>query len=170
MKLYTSIAAIILAVARDNVMALGNGQLAQVAIVVRDIETSSQRWATLFGIDPPAYIVTDPGDQVNATYRGVPTKGRAKLAFIDMGGVQLELVEPIENDTAWAEGLDEKGERVHHLAFWVEDMKVSKEQLQSQGIEMIQRGDMGEGQYAYFDGTEQLGTFIELLEQTKTPL
>ncbi|AIE85705.1 VOC family protein [Fimbriimonas ginsengisoli] len=151
-------------------MSLGNKKLAQVAIVVKDMELAVQRWAAVLGVDPPNIIVTDPGSEVNGTYRGKPTNDRAKLAFFDIGCVQLELIEPIGKDSAWYEGYDKRGESLHHIAFWTDDMRQSKTFLDEHGVTMIQRGDMGDGQYAYFDGQEQIGTMIELLEQKRTPL
>jgi catechol 2,3-dioxygenase-like lactoylglutathione lyase family enzyme len=145
---------------------LGDRKLAQIAFVVRDIEASKARWAALLGVDVPGTIVTDPGNAVNATYRGAPTNDQAKLAFFDLGGVQLELIEPMGTDSAWAEGLDSKGERFHHLAFCVESVAEAKEYLDGHGVTLIQRGDAGGGgggEYAYFDGQEHFSAMIELL-------
>ncbi len=150
--------------------ALSSTKLAQVAIVVRDIEAARQRYAALLGVEAPKIIDVASGESTNMTYRGVPSNATCKLAFFDLGGVQLELIQPIGDDSAWAEGLGEKGERVHHLAFWTEDMRADKEALAGHGVEMIQRGDMGEGQYAYFDATGPFGTFFELLEHKRTEL
>ncbi|RYG48415.1 hypothetical protein EON79_04495 [bacterium] len=91
---------------------------------------------------------------------------RAKLAFFDLGGVQLELIQPIGEDSAWAEGLRDR-EGFHHLAFWTEDMHAEKAQLGECDIECAQRGDMGPGQYAYFDAANNLGTWIELLQHKR---
>jgi methylmalonyl-CoA/ethylmalonyl-CoA epimerase len=150
--------------------ALGNKKLAQVAIVVRDIEKAMDKWTALLECNRPKVLLVEPGNEANVTYRGVPSNATCKLAFFDLGGIQLELIEPIGQDSAWAEGLDEKGERVHHLAFWTEDMKASASALAETGIDLIHRGDMGEGQYAYFDGTGEVGTFLELLEAKRTPI
>lgn len=141
----------------------GSRKLAQIAFVVNDIEAAIDRWADLLGIDKPEVILTDPGNAVHADYRGQPTNDRAKLAFFDLGGVQLELIEPVGSNSAWAEGLPELGERFHHIAFWVDDMGESTEFLAGRGIERIQRGDMGQGEYAYFDATAQVRCMIELL-------
>jgi methylmalonyl-CoA/ethylmalonyl-CoA epimerase len=149
---------------------LGTRKLAQIAFVVRDIEEASRRWAGLLGVPVPEVEVTDPGRDVRASYRGAETDAQAKLAFFDLGGVQLELIEPVGEDSAWAEGLSRHGEGVHHLAFWVDDMKRSAGFLEGYGLPLIHRGDMGEGQYAYFDGEAQLGTMIELLERERTEL
>jgi len=49
-------------------------------------------------------------------------------------------------------------------------MRKSKEYLDAQGSPLIHRGDMGEGQYCYYDTTDKVGTMIELLERVRTPL
>jgi methylmalonyl-CoA/ethylmalonyl-CoA epimerase len=146
---------------------LGSTTLAQVAIVVRDIEAAAARYADVLGLPVPNVIVTEPGDEVNMTFRGSPSNAQAKLAFFHLGGVQLELIEPMGGDSTWQEALDQNGESVHHLAFWVEGMQRSVDFLRDRGIPMIQRGDMGEGQYAYFDAEKPLGVVLELLEKKR---
>ncbi|MFN8470975.1 MAG: VOC family protein [Anaerolineae bacterium] len=149
---------------------LGSTTVAQVAIVVRDIEAAAQRYADILGLPVPQVIITKPGEQVNMTYRGQPSNAQAKLAFFNLGQVQLELIEPMGGESIWQEALDQNGESVHHIAFWVEGMQRSVDFLKSRGIGMSQRGDMGqqnEGQYAYFDSNAQLGVAIELLEKVR---
>jgi catechol 2,3-dioxygenase-like lactoylglutathione lyase family enzyme len=146
---------------------LGSNTLAQVAIVVHNIEEAAKRYADILGLPVPEPIVTAPGLEVNQTYRGAPSDARAKLAFFSVGQVQIELIEPLGGASTWQEGLDRKGESVHHIAFWVEGMQKSVDFLKSRGIPMVQRGDMGEGQYAYFDAEAQLGVTLELLEHVR---
>ncbi|MGQ9487431.1 MAG: VOC family protein [Armatimonadota bacterium] len=146
---------------------LGSTTVAQIAIVVRDIEGASKRWAEILGMPVPNIIITQPGEEVHMTYRGQPSNAQAKLAFFNLGQVQLELIEPIGEPSTWKEALDQNGEAVHHIAFWVEDMQASVDFLKQHGIPMIQRGDMGEGQYAYFDAQDKLGVQIELLERVR---
>lgn len=144
-------------------MPLDRPQLAQVALVVHDIEAAKARWAALLGQPVPNTIETGPGHSVRASYRGVPTDARTKLAFLDLGaGVQLELVEPIGEDSAWAEGLAEKGERLHHIAFRTADPAAARDAI---AAPTMMRGDMGpEGEYAYYDGAAAgLGATIEIL-------
>lgn len=146
---------------------LGSTTVAQIAIVVRDIEASRQRYAAVLGLPVPEIMVTAPGHDVHQTYQGEPSDAQAKLAFFDVGQVQLELIEPMGGASTWQAALDEKEEGVHHIAFWVEGMQRSVEFLKSQNIPMIQRGDMGEGQYAYFDSVASLGVTLELLERVR---
>lgn len=146
---------------------LGNTTVAQIAIVVHDIEQACERWSQILGQAVPNVIITQPGNEVNMTYRGQPSNAQAKLAFFNLGQVQLELIEPIGEPSTWKEALDKNGESVHHIAFWTEDMQASAQFLKEHGIPLIQRGDMGEGQYAYFDAQQQLGVQIELLERVR---
>jgi methylmalonyl-CoA/ethylmalonyl-CoA epimerase len=145
---------------------LGSRTIAQIAIVVRDIERVRQRFADLFGLPLPNIITTAPGNEANMTYRGENSNAQAKLTFFQLGQVQLELIEPLGGDSTWQEVLDRRGEGVHHIAFWTEDMQASADCLQSFGVPVIQRGDMGGGgQYAYFDSESLFGVMMELLER-----
>lgn len=149
---------------------LGSTTLAQVAIVVRDIEEASRRWATVLGVPVPGWRLTVPGLERHQTYRGEPSAAQAKLAFFDLGDqVRLELIEPVGEDgeSTWHEALRERGEGVHHIAFRIEGMQRRVDFLHDQGIPLVQRGDMGEGQYAYFDAQERLGVVLELLESRR---
>jgi methylmalonyl-CoA/ethylmalonyl-CoA epimerase len=146
---------------------LGSNTMAQVALVVKDIEESSRKFADILGQPFPNIITTDPGLDANMTYKGQPSNAQAKLAFFQLGQVQLELIEPLGGESTWQEVLDRKGEGVHHIAFWVEGMQDSVDFLKERGITMIQRGDMGAGQYAYFDAEEPLGLTLELLEKER---
>lgn len=143
-----------------------NLPVAQIAFMYRDIEAAKERFAALLGQPVPPTIVTQPGDEVNADYRGTPTKAAAKLAFFHLPNVQIELIEPIGDDSAWAEN----PEGFHHIAFWVEGADQADQHLKSLGAERMQRGDMGEGQYVYYDVRKTHGMIIELLEKVRTPL
>lgn len=146
---------------------LGSTTVAQIAIVVRDIEAAMERYAAILGLPVPDIIITAPGLEVHQTYNGEPSDAQAKLAFFNLGQVQLELIEPMGGNSTWQAALDAKGEGVHHIAFWVEGMQRSVDFLKSHNIPMIQRGDMGEGQYAYFDSEAPLGVTLELLERVR---
>lgn len=153
----------------EEAKALGSTTLAQVAIVVRDIEASAKRWATVLGVPVPDVMTTQPGLGRAQTFRGEPSDAQAKLAFFNLGAVQLELIEPLgEGKSSWHEALEKNGEGPHHIAFWVEGMPRSAAFLKEQGVPLIHRGDMGEnGQFAYFDGAEKLGIMLELLERDR---
>ncbi|MCG9895923.1 MAG: VOC family protein, partial [Fimbriimonadaceae bacterium] len=91
--------------------------------------------------------------------------------FFDMGGIQLELIEPMGGDSSWQSGLDATGPGLHHIAFWTEDAAADVAALREQGAEVWHRGDMGgAGQYVYLRGGPLVGATIELLENQRTEI
>ena len=137
----------------------------QVAIVCRDIEATSKRWATLLGVTQPQIHTTKPGHEVKLMYRSHPSDGQAKLAFINLGQVTLELIQPVGGDTAWKEFLDTHGEGVHHIAFQVADPARTIKAVGEAGMPVVHQGrfDDDSGSYAYIDSAEALGVTLELL-------
>ena len=143
---------------------LGTTTVTQVAIVVRDIEAKARAWARLLGLPMPAVIVTDPVELAHTEYRGQPSPARAKLAFFQVGQVSLELIEPIGGPSTWQEHLEAHGESLHHIAFQIQGMQDKLAYLDANDIPLVQRGEYKGGRYAYADGTQALGTVLELLE------
>lgn len=146
---------------------LGTKIVTQIGILVNDIETVSQAWADFFGIDKPNIIVTDTVDKAQTEFRGESSVARAKLAFIDAGQLQIELIEPDHNPSTWREYLDEHGEGPHHIAFVIEGMKEKVTLLEGRGMPLIQKGEYTGGRYAYIDTFPQLKVLLELLENDK---
>ncbi len=143
---------------------LGTNVVTQVGIIVKNIEHTSQAFADFFGVEKPPANLTDTLDKAQTKYNGSPTEARAKLAFFDMGKIQIELIEPDENPSTWREYLDTHGEGVHHIAFVVKDMKGTVAKLESRNMPLIQKGEYTGGRYAYMDTFGDLKVILELLE------
>ncbi len=143
----------------------GKSPVVQVGLVVRDIEKSLDAYMEVFGLEQrPAVSETDGLEKSNMRYLGQPSEARAKLAFIPMGQVTIELIEPIGGPSTWQEFLDKHGDGVHHIAFMVEGTDQVVSVLQGQGIPLVQRGDYTGGMYSYLDSEPRLGVMLELLE------
>jgi catechol 2,3-dioxygenase-like lactoylglutathione lyase family enzyme len=147
----------------SNSQSLDTKVVTQIGIVVEDIEETRQAYADLFGMETPKIIETDGYSKTNAHYRGEPTQGRAKLAFIRLENITIEIIEPIGGPSTWREFLDEHGEGIHHIAFRVEDMDKTIAMLETKGGELVQRGDFTGGSYSYVESHDKLKTIIELL-------
>ena len=137
----------------------------QVAIVCRDIEATSKRWAAVLGIDSPQIRSTKPGREVNMMFQGRPSNSQAKLAFIKLGQVTLELIQPVGSDTSWQQFLDANGEGVQHIAFQVADVDKTVRAFADDGMPVLHQGryDDGSGTYTYVDSAKRLGVTLELL-------
>ena len=144
--------------------ALGTTTITQVGVIVADIEAKSKAWADVLGLPVPEIIITDAYEISQTEYQGQPSMAKAKLAFFNLGQVDLELIEPIDGPSTWKDQLEQQGDSLHHIAFVIDGMQEKIAYLNTKGIQLIQRGEYTGGRYAYVDGTGLLGMVLELLE------
>ena len=146
---------------------LGTKFITQIGILVHDIEKTSREYADFFGVEKPQWSITDSVDNAHTQYRGRRSEAIAKLAFFEMGSLQLELIEPDHNPNTWRESLDKNGEGPHHIAFEIEGMKDKIAVLRHNQMPLLQKGEYTGGRYAYIDTLRDLKVIIELLENDK---
>jgi len=138
-------------------------RITQVGIVVRNIEESVSKWEKLLGVKASQIIETEPLEKTGMKYKGKPSKGRAKLAFLQLENIMIELIEPIGGPSTWMDFLEKHGEGVHHIAFSIDKMERVKNKLREIGVNIEQEGAFSGGAYAYTSSGSPLGTIIELL-------
>jgi methylmalonyl-CoA/ethylmalonyl-CoA epimerase len=147
---------------------LGTNIVTQIGIIVKDIEKSLDAYVDVLCLDQrPGVVITDGLDKAHTKYRGQPSEAVAKLAFIHMGQVDIELIEPVGGPSTWKEFLDTHGEGVHHIAFVITGTDQVVAYLEGKGIPLVQRGDYTGGMYHYMDAAPKLGVMLELLENFK---
>ncbi len=139
----------------------------QVGVVVKDLDTKIRNLIEIFGMGPVR--VTDfppPGrTDLERWYHGEPANFHARLAFIDLGSVELELIEPQQGQSIWQDFLDAHGEGIHHIRFNTLDEKPIIDGLAEQGIEVEQTGNGTRPGTAYFylDTQDKIGFTIEIM-------
>jgi methylmalonyl-CoA/ethylmalonyl-CoA epimerase len=138
--------------------------IAQVAIVVKDIDAARTAWAKLLGVQAPEVSVAESNASRPTLYKGQPSDAKAKLAFFIMDNIQIELIQPLGGHSTWQEYLDKRGEGIHHIAFNVKDINGVEKKFEIQGNPTIQRGGWDGGAYSYIDASHNLGCILELLE------
>lgn len=145
---------------------IGTKAVAQIAIVVHDIEKTGQAFADLFGIEKPPAVHSGATEIAKAHYKGEPTDATCLMMFFDLENVQLELIQPDEKPSVWREVLDEQGEGIHHIAFQVKGAKERMAEFAAKGYETTMYGNYGDasGMYAYLDTVKDLKIVVELLE------
>jgi methylmalonyl-CoA/ethylmalonyl-CoA epimerase len=143
---------------------LGTRVVTLIGILVHDIEKTSQAYADFFGMDKPEWIITDAVEEAQTEYKGKRSEARAKLAFFDMGSLEIELIEPDHNPSTWRDLLDKNGEGPHYMAFEIEGLKDKIAVLERRQMPVLQKGNFTGGRYAYVDTLRDLKVIIELLE------
>ncbi len=143
---------------------LGTDTIVQVGIVVADVEATARAWSSILGLPMPEIRITDEFDFARTEYEGAPTRARARMAFLSVGQVDIELLEPLGEPSTWNDQLRQHGPSLHHVAFEISGMSEARAYLNDQGVKLIQRGEFVGGRYAYFDTQARLGGILELLE------
>ena len=146
----------------------GIGSIDQVAVVVRDLDRAMEHYTNDLGIGPWAVHTFSPDWIRGMTFRGKEQGYTMKLAIAQLGPVMYELIEPVEGPTSYHEFLDEHGEGLHHLGYFVEDIDAEIKNMESKGFALLQSGrgfgKDGTGAYAYFDTERAVGCIVEAIE------
>jgi len=149
---------------------LGNG-VAQLGFVVRDLDAAVEQYWKLFGIGPWHFYTYGPPLVKKMSYRGRPVEYRMRIALSNIGPLRIELIQPLEGDTVYAEFVKEHGYGIHHLGLLVENMGKSLARAAEAGLQMTMDGagfgKDGDGHYAYLETEGLIGTTLELIERPK---
>ena len=150
----------------DKPSLISDADLDQIGIVVKDLHAFTQELTRLFGIGP-FRIFEWPLDGVDpqATYHGQPGNFRLLLAFVTVGKIQLEIIQPLEGQNIYSDFLRDRGPGIHHFRLSIPGFDKGVEAMIRDGIENIASGTgMHVGsKWAYFDTTNKLeGVTVEL--------
>jgi len=139
-------------------------EINQVCVVVSDLMKSMEYYWTTFGIGPFTIYTYESPIVTDMMIRGKPVDYRMKIAFAKMGSIQLELIQPL-GESIYTEFLNEKGEGIHHVGCFVDNLDEAVAVLEKQGIGVLQSGKRPGGGYAYMDTEETLGSIWELIQR-----
>ena len=149
---------------------LKNG-IAQVAMLVKDLDETVEQYWKAFGIGPWHFYTYGRPLVKKMSYYGKPAEYKMRVALSYFGPMRVELIEAQEGDTVYADFIKEHGYGLHHLGLLVEDMEAALAQAEAAGFKMIMDGSGfgpdGDGHYAYLDTEERLGAVLELIERPK---
>lgn len=124
-----------------------------VAVVVDDMEKSLQFWRDALGIDLHEL-------------RDVPAE-KSQVAFLPLGGAEVELVMPTSDDSGIAKYLAKRGPGMHHICFEVDDIGGMVEQLKKKNIRLINEEPRiaADGKkYAFVHPESTGGVLVELYQ------
>ncbi len=127
-------------------------KLDHIGIVVHDIGAALAVYRDALGL-PLREIVPVPDQKVN-------------VAFLPLGGSNIELVQPTSDDTGIAKFLAKRGEGIHHICIEVENIEATLARLKEHEVQLIdeepRRG--AHGRVAFIHPKAMHGVLIELVE------
>jgi methylmalonyl-CoA epimerase len=125
-----------------------------IGIAVKKIEEAVKFYSATFGLK-----VSKPIE--------VPSQ-KVKIAFMEIGEVKLELLEPLGEDSPILKFIQKRGEGLHHICFQVEDIDQALEELKNKNVKLIDQnprmGATGK-RIAFLHPDSVYGVLIELKEK-----
>ena len=133
-------------------------KLDHIGVVVKDMEASKKSYQGLFGFNEFSATIDEPEQKV-------------KIIFIrrQPASADIELIQPVSEDSAVYNFLKKTGGGLHHLAYEVDDLDKSIEHFKSQKALIIGNIYPGAGHYRrrviwFYTRLKEL---IELIEREK---
>lgn len=96
-----------------------------IGIAVKNLDESIKYYENVLGLK--CYAVEEVKDQ------------KVKTAFFMVGQTKIELLESTEPDGPIGKFIEKKSEGIHHIAFATENLKVALKEIESKGIQLIDK-------------------------------
>jgi methylmalonyl-CoA/ethylmalonyl-CoA epimerase len=127
-----------------------------IAILVDDLDKTLSFWRDGLGMEL-SHVEDVPAE-------------KSMVAFLPVGGSEVELVKPTTGDSGLAKYLEKRGPGMHHVCLEVDDIDGMLAQLKEKGIQLINETAMtglGGRKYAFIHPKAANGVMVELYELPK---
>ena len=146
----------------ESVVNLGREKIIQLSLVVRDVAKVARRFSEVFGNSWRFYDAK--AEQVLLHNKPLPGANcRFKMAVGIIGGRSLKLIQPVSDQSSYAEFLKKHGEGFYTIGFGAltnHDQVVQA--LQKSGVSVEMQGNLGNGsRFTIMETAEDLGCRIE---------
>jgi methylmalonyl-CoA/ethylmalonyl-CoA epimerase len=132
---------------------LGIKRVDHIAIVVEDIDEALKFWRDALGLK--LLQVEEVSEQESI------------VAFLPVGGSEIELVKPTSQESGVARYLQKRGPGMHHICFEVDDIQATLESLKQKGVRLINEEPMrgsGGKKIAFIHPEGSHGVLVELYQ------
>lgn len=130
------------------------GKVDHIGIAVKSIDEALKFYEDVLGIKCVSQEVVE--------------EQKVKVAFLPVGDTEVELLESTDADGPVAKFIEKKGQGIQHIAYKVDDIEKSIEELKAKGIRMIDekpRYGAGGAKIAFLHPKSTFGVLIELCQR-----
>jgi methylmalonyl-CoA/ethylmalonyl-CoA epimerase len=142
-------------------------EFVQIGVVVKDMDRTVKYLTEVFGLGPFRFVTYPPEgrEDMELMYRSELGHFSHRLAFARLGPIELELVQPLEGESALTEFLSEHGEGIQHIRFNTAQLQPLLNYLSEKGVEPLMSGSgLRPGTtWVHMDTAAQAGFVIELM-------
>ena len=153
----------------DGAVNIEGKEIKQLGIVVDDVEKIARNYWELMGIGPWYLLDLTPQHLADAYLHGIAideTQVHIKAGIAQFGGIQLELLQPVQGPSTHMEFLRTRGQGIHHVSFdQIDDHDRVISGFESMGIEVESSGLLGGAiTFTYLATQKDLGTIFEAVK------
>jgi len=94
-----------------------------IGVAVKELEKAVEMYRDIFGFE--LLEIED-----------VPSQ-KVKVAKFNVGGVHIEFLQPTADDSPISRFLEKRGEGIHHIAYYTDDINGLLESLKDKGVKLI---------------------------------
>ena len=124
------------------------------AIAVNDIEEALTFWQDALGLELEQIQEVD--------------SQAAKIAILPVKDSEIELVEPITEDSGLKRFIEKRGGGIHHICLEVDDIEALLEQLKAKNVRLINDTPQADGipgrKFAFIHPESTFGVLVELYQ------
>jgi methylmalonyl-CoA/ethylmalonyl-CoA epimerase len=124
-----------------------------IAVLVDDLEKTLSFWRDGLGMEL-SHVEDVPAE-------------KSMVAFLPVGGSEVELVKPTSDDSGLRRYLEKRGPGMHHICLEVDDIQGMLERLKAAGVQLINETPLtgsGGKQYAFVHPKSANGVMVELYQ------
>lgn len=131
------------------------GKIEHIALAVSDLQAAVNHYKDVWGLDVEHQeVVEDQG---------------VEEVTLPLGASYLQLLAPTGPDSTVAKFIDRRGEGLHHIAYEVDDLEATLQELKDKGVPLIdeqpRRGGRGH-MVAFVHPKGNHGLLVELIQAT----
>jgi len=126
-------------------------KIAHIGIAVKDLEATAKLYSDIFSLSA----------------HGKETMSDLNAIFFKVGESEIELLQSTIADGLIAKYINKKGEGVHHIAYYIDNLEQALESLKDKGFELIDkvpRKGANNTRVAFLNPKSCYGVLIELIE------
>jgi len=143
--------------------------LAQIAWVVKDIETTLRFFQDVMGISF-SKVDTIRVKEFGATYYGKPSNAESLVAMAYTGGTFIELIQPVSGNSVFQDYIDKNpAGGLQHVAYSIPVARLDKviSEFANKGFPIISSFDHPIAKIVFFDTCKEIGVMTEIMGITE---
>jgi len=145
-------------------------KLAQIAWVVKDIETTLRFFQDVMGINNFSKVDTIRVKEFGATHYGKPSNAESLVSLAYSDGIFIELIQPVSGNSIFQDYIDKNpAGGIQHIAYSIPVDKLNKiiSEFSDKGFPVISSFDHPIAKIVFFDTRKEIGVMTEIMGITQ---